>query len=299
MDRELEFTYDNDLLFSTDRYYSSGVNIAYSRAIRSSSNFFRRFSSKRMDSTKLITRYHYGHRIYTPNEIKEPDVDDFDRPYAGWHYLKFEMLNFPSNNVINRFTVDLGIVGRRSGIGNFHQWWHKAVKIVEPRGWDYEIASEPVLNLGYNRMRNWQLAEKIKVITNSGVLVGNGQNRLNQEVLVRVGKFNDLTNSSVFKSRVSHHLPEVGIYPKDGEEGFFFYSITGTYALSDIFIEGSLFNNESPHVEEMNNFIITRKWGFVYSNYYTTFSFTVYRIGQEVVGGRFHRYVSMNLALRF
>ncbi|MGD1961716.1 MAG: lipid A-modifier LpxR family protein [Fulvivirga sp.] len=300
MDRELEFTYDNDLIFFTDRYYTSGTNIAYSRLIKPSSNFYRRFSSKRMDSSKLITRYHYGHRIYTPKEIKERDVEEFDRPYAGWHYGRFELLNFPSEDMANKYSIDIGLVGEKSGIGNLHEWWHKALGLTPPRGWQYEIASEPLVNFSYNRIKNWRIIKKVKLITNTGASVGNRKNKFEQEFLLRIGKFNELMNSSVVNSRVDDFIPELGYYPKDGgEEGFFFYSISGSWVLSNILIEGSVFNNESPQTEEADDFVITRKWGFVYSNYYTTFSFTVYRIGEEVIGGRVHRYLNLNLAVRF
>ncbi len=299
MDRELQLSYDNDVYFLTDRYYSSGANIAYSRFIQPDSKFYRRFRSKRSDALKVITRFHYGHRIYTPNEIKERDVDNFDRPYAGWHYLKFQMLNFPARNTANRYTVEFGLVGNRSGIGNFQEWWHNSFNIEQPRGWQFQISSEPVINLGYDRIKNWRLAKKIKLMTSSGVQLGNGQNKVDQEVMLRVGKFNDLINSSIINSRVSGQMPKRGVYPKDGEEGFVFCGINASYVLSDIFIEGSLFNNESPHTEDIHNLVFIRRWGFMYSNYYVTFFFTFYRVGREVVGGRSHRFLNLNLAFRF
>ena len=297
MDRELEFTYDNDVYLLTDRYYTSGLNVAYSKLIRPESNFYRRFSSKRSDSSKLVTRYHYGHSIYTPNGIKKRDFNDFDRPYAGWHHLRFEVMNFPNVHTANTF--ELEVVGRRSGLGNFQEWWHNAFNIVQPRGWQYQISSEPILNFSYNRTRNWRLTRKIQVMTNSGMKIGNGQNRLNQEVTLRLGKFNALNNSSIMNSRVSHFVPQLGEYLSNGEEAFVFYGLNANYILSNILIQGSLFNNESPHTEDIHNLVFVQRWGFLYSSYYVTFYFTYYRLGKEVVGGRSHRYINLNLAFRF
>lgn len=300
MDRELEFTYDNDLIFLTDRYYSSGVNIAYSKLIKANTAFYNRFSSSKIDSSKLITRIHYGHRIFTSRDIKESDVELFDRPYAGWHYLKFDLMNFPNQEEVNRYSIDIGLVGEQSGIGNFHEWWHRQFGITSPRGWRYEIENEVLLNVNYNRIKNWKLTKKIKLITNSGVSVGNRENKIEQEAILRLGKFNELMNTSLINSRVDNIIPELGYYPKDGgEEGFLFLSITGSYFLTNMFVEGSLFNQSSPHTAELENLLITQKWGFLYSNYYTTFSFTFYRIGKELVGGRVHRYLSLNLSFRF
>lgn len=300
MDRELELTYDNDLILFTDRYYTSGVNVAYSRLINRESRFYKSFSSKKSDSSKLIYRIHYGHRIYTSKEIKEKDVQQFDRPYAGWHYLKFDMMNFPKPEVANTYSMDVGMVGEMSGIGNFHVWWHRGVGITTPRGWEYEVANEVLINFRYNRIKNWHLGRRIKFITNSAISAGNRENKLEQELVVRIGKFNELMNTSYVNSRVADFIPELGYYPKDGgEEGFLFLGISGSFVLSNIFIEGSLFNNNSPQTAEIENFLIVRKWGFVYSNYYTTFSFTAYRLGTELVGGKVHRYLNLNLAFRF
>nr|WP_185154236.1 lipid A deacylase LpxR family protein [Fulvivirga sp. M361] len=299
MDREVEIIYDNDLYYGSDRYYTSGSNAAYSRLIKSRSKFYRQFRSKRSDSLKVITRYHYGHQIYTPDGIRSIDFEQFDRPYAGWHYLRFQTLNFPGENTANKYGIELGLVGSMSGVGNFQQWWHEAFGILQPRGWEYEIRNEVVMNLSYNRIKNWKLAKKIKIMTNSAIQLGNGKNKVGQEVLLRLGKFNDIMNSAIINSRVSDLIPKIGVYPGDGEEGFAFFSINADYVLSDILIEGSLFNDDSPHTEEINHLVFTQKIGFVYSNYYTTFSFTAYRIGEEVVGGRIHRYLSLSLAFRF
>ena len=129
--------------------------------------------------------------------------------------------------------------------------------------------------------------------------LGNGQNKLNQEVTLRMGKFNPLNNTSMINSRVSNLVPQLGAYPKNGEEAFVFYSINANYVLSNILIQGSLFNNESPHTEDIHNLVFVQRWGFLYSNYYVTFFFTFYRVGKEVVGGRSHRYLNLNLAFRF
>ncbi len=200
----------------------------------------------------------------------------------------------------NSYSVDLGLVGERSGIGNFHEWWHRGVGITTPRGWKYEIATEQLVNFSYNRIKDWRLLKKVHLVTTSGISVGNRENKLEQEVLMRIGKFNDLMNTSLINSRVDDIIPELGYYPKDGgEEGFFFYGISGSHVLSNVLIEGSLFNDRSPQTAELEEFVITRRWGFVYSNYYTTLSFTVHRISQEFIGGRVHRYLNLNLAFRF
>jgi len=299
IDRELHFRYDNDLYFGTDQYYTSGVDITYGRIINKESNFYERFKSRRSDSLKLIGRIQYGHKIFTPSKIKEKYVTRFDRPYAGWHYLKFHLQNHPGENIVNRYMIELGLVGGMSGIGNFHTWWHEKMGFPQPRGWQYEIGNEVILNFAYNRSMMWSPVRRIGFFSDTGIKLGNGINQATQELSLRYGKANRLFNSAKRGSRLSKHIPVVGNSDPEEEEGFFFYGIEGRYILNNVFIEGSLIRNEVLHQEELEKYVIVKKWGFIYSNYYTTFSFVVYNISPENKGARRHRYISVNLALRF
>lgn len=299
MDRELLLSYDNDLFFLTDQYYSSGSNITYSRIIKEQSDFYQRFSSKKLDSSKVITRYNYGHQIITTRNIQKRDVEDFDRPYAGWHYVNFDLLNFPKKNVMNLYSIEVGLVGESSGIGNFHEWWHEQFNILKPRGWDFEIANELVINLSYNRVKNWRITKGFDFITDSGLKFGNGQNKITQNITLRAGTLNELINSGYANSRMSTQLPNVDVEKKEKEEFIFFFGYGAEYVLSNIFIEGSLFNDNSPHTEELDHLVFVNNVGIIYSNYYTTFSVKYYQISKEAVGATRHRYISVSLGFRF
>lgn len=301
MDRELHLSYDNDLFFATDQYYTSGVNITHARIIDEGTKLYSRFKSKRNDTLKVIGRIQYGHKIFTPSKIKKRNVNDFDRPYAGWHYLKFHVQNHPGVNSMNRYTLTLGVVGDRSGIGNFQEWWHDKFGFPQPRGWKYQIRNEFILNFDYNRMMYWSPIKNVGFLSDTGIKLGNGITGATQHLQVRYGRSGRLFNSGAGRSRISKHIPVVGNNDPEEEEGYFFYGFEGQYVLSNIFIEGTLIgeNRESPHVEELETFVIVRKYGFTYTNYYTTFSFTVYKMTPENEGAKTHRYVSLNLAFRF
>lgn len=299
MDRELVFRYDNDLIFMTDQYYTSGANFTYGKAVNRQGNLYKLFRSKRSDSLKVITHFDYGHQMFTPKEIRKRKVETFDRPYAGWHYVRVRIQNFPSENTLNKFQLELGLVGEASGIGNFHEWWHNALGIVRPKGWDYEIDNEFIINLSYHKIRNWRIIKGVNIITDSGVKFGNGENRISQNVTLQLGKVNRLINSGYTQSRASSDVPLLTSRDSEQEEGYFFYGIKAQQVFSNILIQGSLLGEDSPHIEQTEEFVISRYWGFMYTHYYTSFSFTVVRISPEVVGGNVHRYLSMSLAFRF
>lgn len=297
IDRELNITYDNDLYFGTDRYYSSGGAVSYSFLTKPTSRLHQRFA--RFDSTKVIGRVQYGHQIFTPNKIKRRDVADFDRPYAGWQFLQFQVQSLSRNNVANIYKIELGVVGERSGMGNLQEWYHERLSFPQPRGWDYQIQNEVILNLEYHKKLHWSPMRRIGFYSDTGVKFGNGMNRATQEITMRYGKANRLLNSGAAQSRISDHIPVVGNSDPEEEEGFIFYGIEGQFVMSNIFIQGSLINSESPHTEELEQFVIIQKWGFVYTNYYTTFSFIVYNLSPENKGAKDHTYLSLSLSFRF
>lgn len=299
MDRELLFRYDNDLIFMTDRYYTSGMNITYSRLIKQESDFYKFFGSKKSDSSKLITHYDYGHKMFTPRKISKRKVEEFDRPYAGWHYVRLRVQNFPHPNNGNVFQIEAGVVGEASGIGQFQEWWHGKLGITQPKGWEYEIENELVFNLAYNKLRSWKLVNGVDIVTDSGVKFGNGQNRLSQGMTLRLGDFNALNNSGFGESRISFKRPKYSVNNDERDEVFFFYGVAAHQVISNIFIQGSLISDDSPHTEHLEEFVIARQWGIMFTNYYTTFYFTVHRISPEVVGGNVHRFLSLNLSFRF
>ncbi len=298
-DRELTFRYDNDVVFITDQYYTSGVDISFARLPRKNAFISRVFGSNKNDSTKLIWRMDYGHKIFTSEKIREPDVSKRDRPYAGWHYAGLFISNFPTANSANIYGLRIGLVGRVSGIGNFQTWWHDKAGITAPLGWNEQIANEFVTNFSYTRLQALKVLKPLDFISESKIIFGNGNTSASQQLLMRLGQLNPINNSGYAGSRLSNKVPDLGSIDLKQEEAFFFYALKAEYVNHNIFIEGSRFNENSPHVEEIENYLIQHSWGGIYSNYYTTFKIIFYRLSSEVVGGRIHRYVSIELGLRF
>jgi len=301
MDRELNLSYDNDSYFGSDQYYTSGMHVTYSRHVKSQKWFYRKFSSKKSDSSKLIIRYSYGHKMFTPSNIKiKPEqVSKIDRPYAGWHYAALTTDNYPSPNSKNSYKITIGLLGEQSGIGNFQEWWHNAFRIKQPRGWRSQISNQAILNLQYNRLQSFQIYDKMDIITDSHVTFGNGANKIGQSALVRWGDPNPLNNTAIASSRLSNATPELTKADSQKDEFFLFYGFNAQYVFSDAFIQGSLFNDNSPITKDIKHLVYIQKIGFMYSHYFTTLALTSYSISREVVGAKIHRYISLDLALRF
>ncbi|WP_350107440.1 lipid A deacylase LpxR family protein [Fulvivirga sp.] len=298
MDRELTVRYDNDVVFVIDQYYTSGADISYARVVSEEKLLGRLFKTS-YEQSKVLMRIDYGHKIFTPQKIREPDVARRDRPFAGWHYTGLWIDNYPSKNASNQYGVRLGMVGPSSGIGNFQLWWHDVASITAPKGWEYEIQDEFVVNLNYLRTQRIPIAKSFDLVSETQLTAGNGNTRAYQQLTMRLGELNPLDNSGYNRSRLSKSIPEIGTIDQFLEEGFFFYGLRAEYVNHNIFIEGSRIGSSSPHEERAEDFMITHVWGGVYSSHYTTFRVLFYRMSPEVVGGKVHRFISLELGFRF
>lgn len=301
INREINFSYDNDAYFGTDQYYSSGATLHYSRLVDNANRFYRKFTNKSSDSSKLLIRYTYGHKVFTPNKIKvaPEQILKGDRPYAGWHFMALSVGNFPSPRSKNSYKLTLGLIGDRSGIGNFHEWWHDKLNMPHPTGWDSEIHNELVLNFQYNRLHSFKLYNGMDVITDSKFHLGNGSNQLGQTATIRWGKINPINNSGFTDSRLSNITPQLGSTSMNQEEIFLFYGWDANYVLSNIFIQGSLFNDRSPLTKDIEPFVFMRKYGFMYSNYYSSITITIYKMSREIIDSEVQRYISLEFAFRY
>jgi len=57
--------------------------------------------------------------------------------------------------------------------------------------------------------------------------------------------------------------------------------------------------SQSMHTEETVPLLLTQKAGLVYSDWFTTVKLTMYALSSEVVRGKKHQYLSIDLAFRF
>jgi lipid A 3-O-deacylase len=89
------FTFENDVFFHTDHYYTNGVQLEVDRRTDGRSSLMRRLTSSmcrplacNSEGTVLLaTRYRAGQLMYTPTNIADAAPQPFDRPWAGLLYL--------------------------------------------------------------------------------------------------------------------------------------------------------------------------------------------------------------------
>jgi hypothetical protein len=282
---------ENDIFFLRDYYYSAGQDLVFKHLLSAKSASYKFI--KKSDSSKVILTYKGGVKIFTPREINQTAISMMDRPYAGYEYLSFGITRFDVDNRGFFLSVDLGLVGRYTGLGQFQKWWHKLLDYRTPSGWHEQIANELTLNFNYNHWKSWKVTNCFDVVNISSITAGTCSNRLSEDLVFRFLNFKALKNSNFTGSILS--------YKSKGTSEFFIFGGIGVDVVaSNIFIEGSLFNKgASPFVLNAIPFIFKQQLGIMCSTHKWSYSFTGHHLSKEVMGGIDHFYGSLDIGFRF
>jgi len=291
--REFSLTIDNDILFFNDWYYSAGHELVYRRLVKPESSIHQFFNQQNAVSSKILIAFTYGNKIFTPRETSARITQKMDRPYAGWNYGGFSITRLKGLSTISHLEAEVGVVGEISGMGQIQSWWHQRVGFPEPRGWNTQISNEVVLNINYQLSKSIKVAPEIDFVFTSGVFGGTGLNKLSQDFTVRLINFNPLTQSTWFDGRLGYNGTD------NKEEIFLFINYGIDYIISNIFLEGSLFDNPSPFIVSAETWVLRRSFGLMHSRDRSSFAFEVNNSSREVENGNRHGYARIAYSLRF
>lgn len=109
--------------------------------------------------SNLITGITIAQRLYTPKNIRDTLVQFNDRPFAATLEIDHTMLSYDNESGVEFLsTVQIGVMGPIAGGEKFHQKIHEWIKSPDPKGWDYQIANDIILN--YDFFVNYPLVYK-------------------------------------------------------------------------------------------------------------------------------------------
>lgn len=286
--RQLQLTVDNDAYFFTsyDRYYSSGIFASYSRLIE------KPYLNLSPQSGKYSVDYWFSHYIFTPKNILWDQVEVLDRPYAGMATLGIQ-LNYLYENAAFSLRTDVGWMGPATQTGELMRWWHKTLRIRQPRGWDYQINNTPVVVLSPQYYRRLPVSKNADVVSVSSFDMGTVFNRLSQEVAVRVGRPGKLNQShftnSLFGASKGHNKLV---------EWYLLASLEGGFVVYDATIDGNFIGPESPYVEQSESWVLRHTYGLVLAGKRVDFELAYKITSREVVGAEEHRYMRCKIGYR-
>ncbi len=167
--RTFSFYVENDMMGGTDEHYTNAVKLTYlskNLADYSESDLVAQYFPRLIPLIKKAPfvndpgRLHnvglsLGQDIYTPRNTRAEEMQEDDRPYAGWTYASLA-LHAKNATVLNTFETSLGVVGPAAG-GEFVQNnWHDLIGKFRSKGWKHQLGNEPGLLFTWQRStRAW------------------------------------------------------------------------------------------------------------------------------------------------
>ena len=153
------FELDNDSLFGKDSGLTSGWSLQKHTPISESwsklegaPGFIGRWGARiptlTADGLHSRAGIAIGQIMQTPTDLSRSDLIEDDVPYAGALTLQATWYAF-NDDQFRGFQTTVGVVGPASLAEQTQKAVHKLVDSADPKGWDNQLANEPVINFNY------------------------------------------------------------------------------------------------------------------------------------------------------
>jgi len=198
--KEFRVITDNDayLLKRKDGYYTNGIFLQYNWASR--------------HAIKEVNTIEVGQRMYTSRTHFMKTLSEYDRPFAGYLYAKYQRTVFTKKDNAIRYSISLGTIGPNALAKELQTKYHRLISIYKTYGWDVQVQNE----IGLNASATWspvllQPKTKNQLFSIKPVLTANlGNTFTNAEIgsVFQFGFFENNSNSSLWNASVQSHSPQ-------------------------------------------------------------------------------------------
>jgi lipid A 3-O-deacylase len=184
---EVQVFIENDMLASTDRYYTNGIKfgigLPFELLQMPAAQVLRGFDPDNGDDVQV--GLFLGQNIYTPRDITLVAPQPNDRPWAAWLYLG-GVAQRARNNRLDTVELDLGLVGPAALGEQVQTTWHRLIDVKRPRGWDNQGPTEPAFMISYLQKRRFG-NNNADVILHGGGSLGTVMTLARAGALLRLG----------------------------------------------------------------------------------------------------------------
>jgi len=151
LDKSIRITFDNDFLNyrgdGTDRYYTNGLQLEYSYPQKKKDLFSINHLLEGDSDSNKIGHLSIVQLMFTPDNIRDSDVQYHNRPYAGALYITRGLTTFNDGlNLTVHSEINIGVIGPFSYAQNMQTWIHRMIDYTKPSGWSHQIKTDIVLN---------------------------------------------------------------------------------------------------------------------------------------------------------
>jgi hypothetical protein len=264
--QEISFITDNDLYVSAvrDRYYSSGIFLAY-----------RYLSDKRNQSLeKRIIEMKLGQEMYTPYVAVVSNINNHDRPFAGYLYGSFGISRVYKKPQILNTSIQIGVIGSNSYAEELQEFIHDIYGFKKAVGWEYQIKNAFALNFNTEYLKTILKTEKnnFDITWTNNLNIGTVYTNISTAFNARIGlkPLQKLSNSIAFNTSLNNEktnsFREV--------ESFFYIKPMLRYAIYDATLQGSFLNKTSVVTKELVPLVFDVELGLKFTANRFNFGYT-------------------------
>ena len=282
----LEVTWANDFIFGTDYYFTNGIELKY----------YAPFIAK--SPTKYLLLPHKKDELvwhgitltqhfFTPR-IKSTDISTYDRPFASYLLLGHRKISSNvSKGIKKQSEFQIGLLGKYSGGESIQNGIHEILPASEPvLGWNNQL--KPDLALNYLMKFEYGIIRKsmFEIIPLANINLGIPYTNVGAGFKFRVGKLND-------------YFSDIGVNKTKSWQLYFFSEFEGKYVAYNGTIQGGLLNNHVYVVNDIINWVVKMKSGFVFSKKNFEFEIGQHIISPEFINGKPHMWGYLTFKIGF
>ncbi|WGK65338.1 lipid A-modifier LpxR family protein [Croceiramulus getboli] len=283
VDKQLGFQHDNDLYFLSDQYYSQGTFFHFTHQLK------KNFIFTHDEDFPLELTYVLGHETHTPSEIKEEDIDDIDRPYAGWTFVSAR-LSKPSALHLWQFQTELGVTGEWSGARVLQQWYHDLIGSRDPT-WITQIENAVLFNLKTRYIKEFSTRSQpdrpfLGLLTE--LSLGNKDLYVEQGLQLFVGERQNTAHSMRY-GRIGNGVNEL----------FGVFGASYRYVIHNALLEGDWFQDPEVFTVTPNESLLHFTAGINHRHKRNHYRVVLHLLTQETAIQDGHAYLQVAYALNF
>ncbi|MBP6687314.1 MAG: lipid A deacylase LpxR family protein [Lacibacter sp.] len=289
--QQLSVITENDryLMQGRDRYYTNGLMINYQRT----------GNSKNQSTIKQVHQYELGQKLFTPFSRKIYDASQIDRPVTGYLYGKYTQSNFKEHNQLVQWSASIGAIGKASLGQGMQNMFHKIISVNSDWWgwiWGYQLKSAAGINLHglYAKGLLNDQTSFVQITPVSQAIAGMIYTNISQGLLIQLGKFNPLHQSSYWNASVDDEQTP-------GTELFFYYHPELMYQFYNATVQGGMFlKDKGPIVSEIEPWAVKHQIGAAFAISRYTLKLEMILQGKEARSQHFtHNYGGIHLGYRF
>lgn len=234
---------------TSDQNYTSGLRLGYTTGTNAVPGFLQGVGRAVWGDGVQRISFDLSQSIFTPRDTQRNPPDPRDRPYAGYLRLSAALIH-DSDNARSLLGMSLGVIGPAALGRQVQNGFHDIIGDTENRGWHSQLRDEPAIE--FLAERTWRIPVArfggLEVDTLPALTAGVGTVRdyVQAGASIRLGQG---LGSDFGAPRIRPGLS--GNDPYTPTRPFVWYVFAGADGQAiarDVFLDGSTFRSNSPHV---------------------------------------------------